>query len=93
MAKQRRTFSTEFKCEVASQVIDQGYSFSQVPCSFGVAETIIRRWVNSSNKSAQIKALNMEAKSFDNNDGVIPKTLEVACRRQTSEGPEHRWTM
>ena len=28
MAKQRRTFSTEFKCEVASQVLDQGYSLS-----------------------------------------------------------------
>ncbi len=45
MPKQRHTFFTEFKCEVPSQVLAQGYSFSQAACSFGVAETIIRRWV------------------------------------------------
>ncbi len=69
MAKQRRTFSTEFKCEVASQVLDQGYSFSQAACSFGVAETIIRRWVKQlkqerNGETPSTKALTLEQKKI-----------------------------
>ena len=55
MAKQRRTFSTEFKCEVASQVLDQGYSFSQAACTFAVAETILRRWIKQLKRNAAVK--------------------------------------
>ena len=69
MSKQRRTFSTEFKCEVASQVLDQGYSFSQAACSFGVGETIIRRWVKQlkqerSGETPSSKALTQEQKKI-----------------------------
>lgn len=46
MAKQRRTFSTEFKHEAASLVLDQGYSFTEACKSLGVGETAIRRWVD-----------------------------------------------
>lgn len=46
MAKQRRTFSTEFKHEAASLVLDQGYSFTEAGKSLGVGETALRRWVD-----------------------------------------------
>lgn len=46
MAKQRRTFSTEFKHEAASLVLDQGYSFTEASKSLGVGETALRRWVD-----------------------------------------------
>jgi len=46
MAKQRRTFSTEFKHEAASLVLDQGYSFTEACRSLGIGETALRRWVD-----------------------------------------------
>lgn len=43
MAKQRRSFTTEFKLEAASLVLDQGYSVPEASCSLEVGETILRR--------------------------------------------------
>jgi transposase len=45
MARQRRSFSTEFKSEAASLVVNQGYTISEASRSLGVGETVIRRWV------------------------------------------------
>jgi transposase len=45
MARQRRSFSTEFKSEAANLVVKQGYSISEASRSLGVGETVIRRWV------------------------------------------------
>ena len=45
MARQRRTFSTEFKHEAASLVLDQGYSIMEASRSLDVGETALRRWV------------------------------------------------
>lgn len=45
MARQRRTFSTEFKQEAASLVLDQGYSMVEASRSLDVGETALRRWV------------------------------------------------
>lgn len=45
MAKQRRTFSTEFKHDAAGLVLDQGYSIAEAVKSLGVGETALRRWV------------------------------------------------
>ncbi|QKM48774.1 hypothetical protein B7760_02812 [Burkholderia glumae] len=45
MPKQRRSFSPEFKQQVASLVLDQGYNFSEASRSVGVGETVLRRWV------------------------------------------------
>lgn len=45
MAKQRRTFSTEFKRDAAGLVLDQGYSIAGAVKSLGVGETALRRWV------------------------------------------------
>jgi transposase len=45
MAKQRRSFSTEFKHEAASLVVNQGYSVSEASRSLGVGANDVRRWV------------------------------------------------
>lgn len=45
MAKQRRTFSIEFKRDAACLVLDQGYSIAEAVKSLGVGETALRRWV------------------------------------------------
>ncbi len=45
MKRQRRTFSTEFKHETASLVLDQGYSIPEASRSLDVGETALRRWV------------------------------------------------
>ncbi|CAJ0896093.1 hypothetical protein R77564_03956 [Ralstonia sp. LMG 32965] len=45
MAKQRRSFSPEFKQQAASLVLDQGYSHIEASRSVGVAESVLRRWV------------------------------------------------
>lgn len=45
MAKQRRTFSTEFKHDAANLVINQGYSVVEAARSLGVGETALRRWI------------------------------------------------
>jgi len=46
MAKQRRSFSTEFKMETASLVVDQGYSMAEASRAVDVGESALRRWVN-----------------------------------------------
>ncbi len=45
MKRQRRTFSTEFKHETASLVLDQGYSIPEASRSLDVGETALRGWV------------------------------------------------
>ncbi len=45
MAKQRRTFSTEFKRDAGGLVLDQGYSIAEAVKSLGVGESALRRWV------------------------------------------------
>ena len=45
MAKQRRSFSAEFKLEAASLVLDQNYSFPEASRSLNIGETALRRWV------------------------------------------------
>ena len=46
MTRQRRSFSTEFKREAASLVLDQGYSVAEASRSLDVGETALRRWVD-----------------------------------------------
>lgn len=45
MTRKRRSFSSEFKLEAASLVLDQGYSIAEAGRSLDVGETILRRWV------------------------------------------------
>jgi len=46
MARQRRSYSTEYKLEAASLVLDQGYSVPDASRSLGINENVLRRWVN-----------------------------------------------
>ena len=46
MARQRRSFSTEFRMEAASLVLDQGYSVAEACRSLDVGPTALRRWVH-----------------------------------------------
>lgn len=45
MSRQRRTFSTEFKREAATLVLDQGYTVVEACQSLGVVESALRRWI------------------------------------------------
>ena len=45
MSKQRRTFSPEFKQQVACLVLDQGYSHTEASRSVGIGESVLRHWL------------------------------------------------
>ncbi|MFP2770410.1 transposase, partial [Oceanisphaera sp. KMM 10153] len=45
MTRKRRSFSSEFKLDTASLVLDQGYSIAEASRSLDIGETILRRWV------------------------------------------------
>lgn len=45
MTRKRRSFSSEFKLDAASLVLDQGYSIVEASRSLDIGETILRRWV------------------------------------------------
>ena len=63
----RRVFSTEFKHEAASLVLDQGYSFTEACQSLGIGETALRRWVG------QLK---------EERGGVTPKAKALTPEQQ-----------
>lgn len=46
MARSRRNFTSEFKREAASLVLDQRYSITEASRSLDVGETALRRWVD-----------------------------------------------
>ncbi len=46
MAKQRRSFTTDFKLEAAQLVTQHGYSILEASRAIGVGESVLRRWVN-----------------------------------------------
>ena len=49
----RRTFSTEFKMESASLVLDQGYTIQDASRAVGVGNTAMRRWVSQLERERQ----------------------------------------
>ena len=53
MSKQRRTFSPEFKQQAGRLVLDQGYNYVQASRSVGVAESVLRRWVQQLEQERQ----------------------------------------
>nr|QDK64859.1 transposase, IS3 family, OrfA [Pseudomonas sp.] len=53
MAKQRRSFSAEFKREAADLVLKQNYSYIEASRSLGVGESALRRWVDQVQKERQ----------------------------------------
>ena len=46
----KTTFSTEFKIESASLVVDKGYSITEAYKAVGVSESAMRRWVKQLKK-------------------------------------------
>jgi transposase len=75
MARQRRSFSTEFKAEAANLVVKQGYSVSEASRSLGVGETAIRHWVS---QLAQER------------DGITPKSRALTPEQQKIQELEAR---
>ncbi len=53
MSKQRRTFSPEFKQQAACLVLDKTYSHIEASRSVGVAESVLRRWMNQLQQERQ----------------------------------------
>ncbi|EQB99873.1 hypothetical protein B738_14727 [Photorhabdus temperata subsp. temperata M1021] len=56
MTRQRRTFSTEFKRDAASLVLDQGYRLTEAVKSLGVGESVLRSWVEQERGGVTPKA-------------------------------------
>ena len=75
MARQRRSFSTEFKAEAANLVVKQGYSVSEASRSLGVGETAIRRWVSQ---------------LVQERDGITPKSKALTPEQQKIQELEAR---
>ena len=44
MAKQRRTYTREFKVEAVKLVTEQGYSVAEAARSLGIGENLLRSW-------------------------------------------------
>jgi transposase len=49
----RRTFSTEFKTESASLVLDQSYTIQDANRASGVGNTALRRWASQLERERQ----------------------------------------
>lgn len=67
--RQRRTFSSEFKVEAASLVLDQGYSISEAARSLDIGDTALRRWVEQlkierGGETPTVKALTPEQRKI-----------------------------
>ena len=65
MKRQRRSFTTDFKREAASLVLDRGYSIIEACRSLDIGETPLRRWVDQlraerGGETPQSKALTPE---------------------------------
>jgi len=44
MARQRRTYTAEFKAEAVKLITEQGYSVAEASRSLDVGETLLRSW-------------------------------------------------
>lgn len=75
MARQRRTFSTEFKREAVQLVLDEGYSIAEACRSLDIGETALRRWIE------QMKA---------ERQGVTPKSKALTPEQQKIQELEAR---
>ena len=44
MARQRRTYTSEFKIEAVKLIIEKGYSVAEAARSLDIGETLLRSW-------------------------------------------------
>jgi len=82
MTRQRRSFSTEFKKEATSLVLDQGYTLSEDSRSLDVGSNTLTRWVKQleqerSGITPSSKALTPEQQRI--------QELEARVKRQEQE--------
>lgn len=75
MARQRRSFSAEFKREAASLVLDQGYTIPEACRSLDVGETALRRWVQQLREEC---------------DGITPQAKALTPEQQRIQELEAR---
>ena len=78
MTKQRRAFTTEFKCEAADLVLKQNYSCIEASRSLGVGESLLRRWVSQVRReqkgiTPQSKALTPEQQKIQELEARIAR--------------------
>ncbi|BCL73880.1 hypothetical protein TUMSATVNIG1_58650 (plasmid) [Vibrio nigripulchritudo] len=74
--RQRRTFSSEFKVDAASLVLDQSYSISEAARSLDIGDTALRRWVDQlkierGGETPTVKALTPEQKKIQELEAKI----------------------
>ncbi len=75
MSKKRPSYTTEFKQESASLVLDKHYSIPEACKAMGVGDTALRRWVKQ-----------LEAER----GGVTPKAKAITTEQQTIQALEAR---
>src|SRR3954467_1552392 len=50
MARQRRTYTREFKLEAVKLITEKGYSVAEAARSLGIGETLLRSWKQALDK-------------------------------------------
>lgn len=82
MTKKRRTFTTEFKREAVSLVVDQGYTQAEAARSLGVGENLIGRWKRQLTEQSPVT---IPSQGNLNEDQRRIKQLENEVRRLRME--------
>ena len=97
----RRTFSAEYKVEVASKVLDDGMSVAQAGDTFGVGSTAIRRWVRQLERERaggvtkatkpitpeqqRIRELEAKVSRLEEEKSILKKATAFFVREQTGK--------
>ncbi len=92
MAKKRARYSTEFKHEAASLVVDKNYTIPEACNAMGVGYTAMRRWVHQleserggmtptakafTSEQQQIQALEARIKQIEWENGILKKATAL----------------
>src|SRR4051812_41244261 len=80
MARQRRTYTREFKIEAVKLVTEKGQSVAEAARSLGIGETLLRSW--------KIAFQDLGAQAFPGN-GCLP-AVEEELRRLRAENKRLR---
>ena len=80
MAKQRRTYTREFKVEAVRRITEQGRSLAEVARDLGLGESLLRSWE---------QALAAEGEQAFPGNGKLPP-LEEELRRLRAENQRLR---
>ena len=82
MARQRRTYNTDFKREAANLVLKEGYSVGEASRSLDIGETALRRWIDQ--LEGERLGVTPKAKAFTDEQRRIQE-LEAQVRRLEQE--------